>query len=91
VFKRDRLEGVQWKSGCFAQDAVADRRCVLQWIFRSRARGVSQSVVGEVRSDRQRKIYTDASQEKRALKKTARTRPSIKGRALMEHVKTFGA
>ena len=24
VFERDRLEGVQWKSGCFAQDAVGD-------------------------------------------------------------------
>ena len=24
VFERDRLEGMQWKSGCFAQDAVGD-------------------------------------------------------------------
>jgi len=24
VFERDRLEGVQWKSGCFAQDSVGD-------------------------------------------------------------------
>ena len=24
IFERDRLEGVQWKSGCFAQDAVGD-------------------------------------------------------------------
>jgi putative transposase len=24
VFERDRLEGVHWKSGCFAQDAVGD-------------------------------------------------------------------
>ena len=24
IFERDRLEGVRWKSGCFAQDAVGD-------------------------------------------------------------------
>ena len=24
IFERERLEGVQWKSGCFAQDAVGD-------------------------------------------------------------------
>jgi IS605 OrfB family transposase len=24
IFERDRLEGVQWRSGCFAQDAVGD-------------------------------------------------------------------